>query len=329
MMKRILSLRHNDFRQKKYIKNLRNAAEKKLASESEMTEPKCRRYVLVIDDGSLHKSLFETTLVEQFKKRNIALTLVMAKDGAQASLKAVNQKFDAVILDTAVPRMFESGFANNLRSIKNTRDGRLYVVSQEKPDALPESLQTGRVFQKPFEHNELIEALIQDLSGDPVVEPSKYAVDVRVINAIISSTLKVLGQFQVKDIKMGTPEIKDPSVPMAGVISSVLNIVSKNFQGQLSISFDKESYLELVSNMLCEEQKEINVENQDAVGEINNIIYGNAKPDLAQFGIEMAIPKVVQGEGQILACPDGSAAMRVPFQTAKGRFYIEVIAHPM
>lgn len=295
-----------------------------------MGEIKYRRFVLVVDDGSIHKSLFEAPLAEKLREMDIALTLVSAKDGAQASLKAVNQKFDAVILDTSVPRMYESGFANNFRSIKNTRDGHLYVVSADRPEDLPESLKTGRIFAKPFEPQDLIEALMSDLAGqDATPESARFAVDVRVINAVIAATLKVLGQFQMNEIKMGTPEIKSTQDPMAGEISSVLAIVSKNFQGQLSISFDKGSFLELVSSMLCEEQTEITPDNQDAVGEINNIIYGNAKPDLAQFGVAMSIPKVVLGANQVLPCPAGSAAMRVPFKTAKGSFYIEIFAHPV
>jgi len=81
--------------------------------------------------------------------------------------------------------------------------------------------------------------------------------------------------------------------------------------------------------MLMEEQTDITADNQDAVGEINNIIFGNAKSDLAQFGVSMTIPKVIHGADQKMSCPEGSAAMRVPFTTEKGKFYIDVIAHPV
>lgn len=315
------------------MNNARFSTEQLIAGEIDVmnTALKYRRYVLIVDDGTIHKTLGEAELAEQLRKKDIALTLVSAKDGAQASLKAVNQKFDAIILDTSVPRMVESGFANNFRSVKNTKDGHLYVVSAQAIEQLPESLKTGRVFAKPFDPQEMILALTQDLSGgteEETPESSRYSVDVRVINAIISSTLKVLGQFQVSQITMGKPEMKSCQEPMSGVISSILDIVSQNFKGQLSISFDKPSYLELVTNMLMEEQTDINAENQDAVGEINNIIYGNAKPDLAQFGVAMTIPKVVHGAGQLMKCPEGSASMRVPFTTAKGKFYIEVVAYP-
>lgn len=290
---------------------------------------KYRRYVLIVDDGTIQKTLGEAELTELLRKKDIALTLVSAKDGAQASLKAVNQKFDAIILDTSVPRMVESGFATNFRSVKNTKDGHLYVVSSQAIDQLPESLKTGRVFSKPFDPQELILALTQDLGGEEISEAVRcYSVDVRVINAIISATVKVLGQFEVGKITMGKPEMKNCQEPMGGVISSVLDIISQNFKGQLSISFDKPSYLQVVSSMLMEEQTDITPDNQDAVGEINNIIYGNAKSDLTQFGVAMSIPKIVHGADQSMPCPEGSAAMRVPFTTDKGMFYIEVVAYP-
>lgn len=293
------------------------------------TALKYRRYVLIVDDGTIQKALGDAELCELLRKKDIALTLVSAKDGAQASLKAVNQKFDAIILDTSVPRMVESGFATNFRSVKNTKDGHLYVVSSQTMDQLPESLKTGRVFLKPYDAQELILALTQDLGGEEISEAVRcYSVDVRVINAIISATLKVLGQFDVGKITMGKPEMKSCQEPMGGVISSVIDIISQNFKGQLGISFDKPSYLQVVSSMLMEEQADITPDNQDAVGEINNIIYGNAKSDLAQFGVAMSIPKVVHGAGQTMACPEGSAAMRVPFTTEKGVFYIEVVAYP-
>jgi len=296
-----------------------------------MAALKYRRFVLIVDDGTIHKALFAAKLSEKLHKMDIALTLVSAGDGAQASLKAVNQKFDAVILDTSVPRMVESGFATNVDALKNIKNGQLYVVTKEDKETLPQTLRSARIFKKPCDLHQIMEALIQDLGRDLNSEPvpSKIAVDVRVINAVIASTLKVLGQYGMNEVKMEKLQMKNSHEPMGGCISSVLDIVSKTFQGQLAISFDKKSFLELVSSMLGEEQAEINTENQDAVGEINSIIFGNAKSDLVQYGVLMKIPKIIHGEGKALSCPGGTAGMRVPFKTSKGRFYIEVLAHPV
>ncbi|MCB2285467.1 chemotaxis protein CheX, partial [Acinetobacter baumannii] len=95
------------------------------------------------------------------------------------------------------------------------------------------------------------------------------------------------------------------------------------------VSFDKGSYLEVVSSMLMEEQTELNADNQDAVGEINNIIFGNAKAEISNFGVQMTVPRVLLGSNQVVACAAGSAGMMIPFNTNKGKFYIVVVALPM
>jgi chemotaxis protein CheX len=298
-----------------------------------MTEQVIRHTLLVIDDGILDPQSLQKSVVEKFSEKNIELhlTLVLARDGAKGSLKFSNQTFDAVIVNAKVPRMKESGLFQSLSSPKSGFHGPLYVIggNAEAMSMIP----TGKNFALPLDPQKLIEAVIEDLSRPqkpraPAAASSIYAVDVRVINAIIAATLKVLGQFGMTHIEMGKPVQRALNEPMAGVISSVLEIKSATFRGQLSISFDEPSFLEMVSGMLCEEQTSIHAENQDAVGEINNIIFGNAKSDLTSYGVQLTIPKVVTGAGQLTSCPKLSAALRVPFQTTKGWFYIDLIAYP-
>jgi chemotaxis protein CheX len=302
-----------------------------------MSEPKLRQSLLLVDDGAIDPSLIQAQLGKMLLEKHIQLTLVVAQDGAKASTKFANQKFDAVVVNTTVARLGDSGLQNHLDSPKDGFRGPLYILSDAVTDR-SQSWPRAKKFGLPLDPEKLISALLSDLvavAPSTVAAPSAakpashaaYAVDVRVINAIISSTLKVLAQFNMK-ITMGKPATKALDVPMAGSISSVLEIVSKSFRGQLSVSFDEASFLEMASGMLCEEQTEINDFNRDAVGEVNNIIFGNAKPDLTTYGIEFTIPKVVLGAGQLMKCPAGSASLRVPFDTGRGHFYIDLIAYP-
>ncbi|MNT92559.1 hypothetical protein D3C72_2338680 [compost metagenome] len=80
--------------------------------------------------------------------------------------------------------------------------------------------------------------------------------------------------------------------------------------------------------MLMEEQTELNADNQDAVGEINNIIFGNAKAEITNFGVKLTVPRVVMGANQVIPSSAGAAGMLIPFSTTKGKFYIKVIAQP-
>jgi chemotaxis protein CheX len=294
-----------------------------------MNQSKLSPILLLVDDGAVDPAIFQEAVVEKLIKKNIHLSVVIANSGANASAKLANQKFDAVVVNLTVPRLQDSGLQYQLESASGGFSGPIYVLGNLETKKTNFNLSSGKPLPLPLDPQKLVEALIADLSCSKApAGTSKYVVDVRVINAIIASTVKVLGQFNMKSITMGKAEARGLQEPMGGVISSVLEIVSVSFCGQLSVSFDEASFLEMASGMLCEEQTSINEENWDAVGELNNIIFGNAKPDLANYGVELAIPTVVMGAGQIMECPAGSAALRVPFQTLKGRFFIDLIAYP-
>lgn len=295
---------------------------------------KSRKNILIVDNSSELEQLVRQPLTEKFKDSDVSLILIRARDGAEASIKSENQRFDMVLIDTEVPRLMDGGFVYGLRSYKNTQEANLLVVSQKLISELPEPLRDCSFFKKPVDIAALTKTMMTSLNFEshsqaakPAAQsPKKSLVDVRVINTIISSTLKVLGQFGLKDIKMDKATLKDPTEPLPGEISSVVDLKSSAFQGHLCISFDKNSYLEVVSNMLMEEQTELTPDNQDAVGEINNIIFGNAKGEISNYGFELTVPKVLVGKDVVVPSIPGSAGMMVPFQTTKGHFYIFVVA---
>lgn len=301
---------------------------------------KKRKTILIVDSQCELEQMVKESLQQQLSKADISVIMIRAKDGAEAAMKSENQKFDMVLIDTDVPRLMDGGFIYGIRSYKNTQDAEIFVLSQGELGDLPDSLKAAKFFKKPVDTNELVNTMIQTLnaqhhghsnkeSAAPPPAASKYAVDVRVINAIIKSTTNVLVQFGVTDVKMEKACQKSPSECLSGEVSSIVDIKSRSFQGFLAISFDKASYLEVVSSMLMEEQTELTPDNQDAVGEINNIIFGNAKSEITSFGIELTVPRVLLGANQKLSCPEGSAAMIIPFSTGKGKFYLTVTALPI
>ncbi|UXR64522.1 chemotaxis protein CheX [Bdellovibrio bacteriovorus] len=300
---------------------------------------KQRKNILIVDNNCELEQLVKEPLLKQLENSGVAPIVVRAKDGAEAAIKSENQKFDMVLIDTEVPRLMDGGFVYGIHTYKNTQDADLIVISHKDASDLPESLRSSRIFKKPVAPAELINAMIRVLNaehhGTAVREPAtaaaatKFAVDVRVINAIIKATTHVLGQFGCPDVKMEKAGPKSPNDPFMGEVSSVVEIRSQAFQGHLCISFDKGSFLEVVSTMLMEEQTELTSDNQDAVGEINNIIFGNAKAEISSYGVQLTVPKVILGLGQSIPCPQGAAGMMIPFATGKGKFYITVVALPM
>lgn len=298
-------------------------------------DSKVRKTILLVDNKSELEQSIKLPLSQLFDSTNISALLVRAKDGPEAASKSENQKFDLLLIDSDVPRLMDGGFIHGIHTFKNTQDAEVMVMSSRESAELPEELRQSLFLKKPVDPSQLLQAMtdiinsqIQEVETKNVVKGSKYAVDVRVINAIITSTTKVLQQFGCSTVTMGQALPHSPDAPLIGDISSVVDIQSQSFHGYLCISFEKASFLEVVSLMLMEEQTELTQDNQDAVGEINNIIFGNAKPEITSYGIQMTVPRVLSGQQRIVPAPAGSAGMLIPFSTEKGRFYITVAAYP-
>jgi chemotaxis protein CheX len=72
------------------------------------------------------------------------------------------------------------------------------------------------------------------------------------------------------------------------------------------------------------EIKIIGPEVADAIGEIANIIAGNAKQHLTQYNLSISLPKVIMGKDHKVASQRGVPTIVVPFQSTLGEFAMEV-----
>lgn len=298
---------------------------------AQRNDPKLKKNILLVDPSNELEKLIKEPLLSEFKDSHLIPLLVRAKDGAEAASKSENQKFDMVLINAEAPRLMDGGFIHGLQSYKNTQDAELIVFSQREAADLPDNLKKCKFFKQPIQPSEIISAMISILNSESLEamkDPTKYHVDVRVINAVITATTRVLNQFGVSFVKMDKAQPNSPQDSLPGEISSIVDIQSQTFQGFLCISFDQASYLEVVSTMLMEEQTILNAENQDAVGEINNIIFGHTKAEISNFNVQMTVPRVLIGKNQKIPCPLDSAGMLIPFSTSKGKFYLTVVALP-
>ncbi len=113
-------------------------------------------------------------------------------------------------------------------------------------------------------------------------------------------------------------------------ISSIMNFSGifqdKQFFSLFILSWPKETYLKMASMLLGEEYSDINEDNFDVCAEVNNMIAGNAKKELATLGykIDMAIPSIIQGQGHKVSYPKSSDIIVIPFMSTYGEFSCEV-----
>ena len=148
--------------------------------------------------------------------------------------------------------------------------------------------------------------------------------DVKFINPFINATLNVLETIASTKAKAGKPYLKNDHVAQ-GDISGVIGLTGE-VCGTISTSFTENSILAIVSRMFGEEMKELNDEIKDAVGEIANMISGQARQKLEELGrsLKAAIPTVVIGKNHTITHLTKHPVIAIPFSTDNGNFTIEV-----
>jgi len=149
---------------------------------------------------------------------------------------------------------------------------------------------------------------------------------VEFINPFLQATVNVLQTMAFTQPQVGQPFLKSKTTLSQGDITGVVGLTG-DIHGSLAVSFSEAAILQIVSNMFGEVCKEINAEVRDAVGEISNMICGDARRLLADKGYQFqgAIPTVIEGKHHKIchACP--GPILLIPFTVSEtGTFFVEV-----
>ncbi len=145
-----------------------------------------------------------------------------------------------------------------------------------------------------------------------------------IVNIFQKATLSVLKTMASLEVQPGQAFIKNGS-RASGDISGIVGITGA-MEGSLSLSFSRECILFVISRMLGEDQKEINEEVKDAVGELTNMISGDSRRRLVDIGyaFQGAIPSVISGPGHEIKHITKGPVLSVPFKAPVGEFSLEV-----
>ncbi|KHK00319.1 Chemotaxis protein CheX [Desulfovibrio sp. TomC] len=81
----------------------------------------------------------------------------------------------------------------------------------------------------------------------------------------------------------------------------------------------------MVKSMLGDEISDVMADAKDAVGEITNMISGQARAGLANMGIKMqgSTPTIIFGDNHYISHICKSTVMAIPFSTDNGDFTVE------
>lgn len=144
------------------------------------------------------------------------------------------------------------------------------------------------------------------------------------VNAALRSTYNVLDTMAFIAPRPGTPVLKTTD-DVQGVVTGVMDMISAETKGALSISFSEQVIKEIAERMLGESIEEINDTAKDLTGEIVNMVVGGAKRILSEQGydFDMSTPNVFTGTVATVKPSYGGQTVSLPFQTEVGEFFVE------
>ena len=147
--------------------------------------------------------------------------------------------------------------------------------------------------------------------------------EVKYVNPFIGSAKNIFATMMKVSIIAGKPYLRDDNAENMYDISGVIGLTGET-QGAVVISFPKLTALKTVTAFSGIDVKIFDQIVVDAVGEIINIISGNAKKDLAEFRLQISLPSVVVGNNHKINWTSGVPVICVPFESELGDFVVSV-----
>lgn len=146
--------------------------------------------------------------------------------------------------------------------------------------------------------------------------------DVSYINPFIQATIDCFKTMITDKISPMSPSLKRQPFSHYG-ISGIIGL-SGEAQGSVSLGFSIPVAVKVVSDMLKAPIKETDPDLPDGIGEIANIIAGNAKKGLSRFNLLISLPNVIIGSDHTLSGVEGVPTILVPFSSGSGDFIMEI-----
>ncbi len=147
--------------------------------------------------------------------------------------------------------------------------------------------------------------------------------NVELAKPFIKATTDILTMMAMITPEAGKPFVKKGNVA-TGDVTGIVGFTG-NVSGSVSISFEKGCAAQIVKNMLGDDIQDIVQDVKDAVGEITNMVSGQARAGLTEMGYKLqgSTPTVIMGDNHTIAHVTAGPVMAIPFKTDHGNFTIE------
>ncbi len=142
------------------------------------------------------------------------------------------------------------------------------------------------------------------------------------INPFLNATLGLFRDFLGMEVSSDKPSVLGDPRDLSEV-SALIGLAGET-TGAVVLSFSHDTALKVVSMMTGTKYVFLGSEVLDGVGELVNIIAGNAKKDLSEFRISISLPGVITGNNYRINWPKGIPIITIPFSSDLGDFTVNV-----
>lgn len=147
--------------------------------------------------------------------------------------------------------------------------------------------------------------------------------DVALAKPFVQATINVLSSMTGLSPVPGKPYVKKTDKAQ-GDVSAIVGITGCK-SGAVALSFSQSCAIALVKGMLGDAIEDIIADTRDAVGEITNMISGQARATLSEMGLPLqgSTPSIIFGANHSLSFPGQVTTVAIPFETDYGAFTLE------
>jgi chemotaxis protein CheX len=149
-------------------------------------------------------------------------------------------------------------------------------------------------------------------------------VDVKIINPFLAATIHVLKTMADITPVASKPFLKKDATAI-GDVTAIIGITGAA-KGSMSLSFSESSIKAIVAGLIGTPVDDLNDEVKDAVGELTNMISGDARRRLSEESISLqgGIPTIISGRGHTVRHIHNGPCIAIPFETPFGGFIVEI-----
>jgi chemotaxis protein CheX len=142
------------------------------------------------------------------------------------------------------------------------------------------------------------------------------------VNPFLSASIGLFKDFLKFNLTYEQPYINNDPQKLHEV-SAIIGLAGET-TGAVVLSFTRETAIEIVSAFSGSTFNALSKEVIDGVGELVNIVAGNAKKGLENLRIEISLPGVIVGSDYKINWPKGVPVITIPFSSEAGNFSVNV-----